>query len=68
MALIELATTPDLICEELVIGIDRSISPPQANSLVRDLGWVGFEPTTLQPWTGGLDITSQRWLFLVMEV
>ena len=67
MALIELASTAELACEDIVICIDRATSPQEANALVRDLGWVGFEPLTLEKWTGGLDITSQRWFFLGME-
>lgn len=68
MALIELATTPDLSCEHLVIGLDRAMAPSDASRLVRDLGWIGFEALTLKSWAGGLDITSERWLLLGMEV
>ena len=68
MALMELATTPDIACEQLVVCVERPTSHPETASVVRDLGWVGFEPTTLKPWTGGADITSRKWVFLGTDV
>ncbi|PNS16040.1 hypothetical protein CAC42_4441 [Sphaceloma murrayae] len=70
MALLELASTPEFGCEQLVACLDRDTDTKEDHDdLVRDLGWVGFEPTTLEPWSpGAVDITSPRWLFLSMEV
>ncbi|PSK46232.1 hypothetical protein B9Z65_5200 [Elsinoe australis] len=70
MALLELAGTPEFGCEHLVACLDRETDTKEDHDdLVRDLGWVGFEPTTLEPWCpGAVDITSDRWLFLSMEV
>ena len=42
------------------------MDPTNMKGLVRDLGWVGFELTTLAPWTGE-DVTSEEWLMLAME-
>ena len=68
MALIELANHPDLACSELVVCLDRSINSTDMNGLTRDLGWVGFELTTLAPWNGGVEDTSKGWLMLSMEI
>ena len=65
MALIELTET--LSCLRLVICFDRSAGPKGTKTLMRDLGWVGFELTTLAPWNGGVDETSRQWLILAME-
>ncbi|KAF2228028.1 ornithine decarboxylase antizyme-domain-containing protein, partial [Elsinoe ampelina] len=69
MALLELAASPEFDCEKLVACLDRETEKSDHDDLVHDLGWVGFEPTTLEPWTpGAVDITSPRWLMLSMEV
>ena len=68
MALIELANHPALACSELVVCLDRSINSTDMNGLIRDLGWVGFELTTLAPWNDGVEDTSNEWLMLLMEV
>lgn len=65
MALIELTDT--LSCPQLVICLDRSTDPTGMKTLVRDLGWVGFELATMAAWNGGVDETSRRWLMLAME-
>ena len=67
MALLELATQPALVCSKLIICLDRTISTFEMTKLLRDLGWVGFELTTLAPWNGGVDETSKEWLMLEME-
>jgi hypothetical protein len=54
-------------CTELVVGLDRNIEESELHTLIRDLGWVGFEMTTLAPWTGGSSATSDRWIFLSVE-
>ncbi|KAI9668383.1 MAG: hypothetical protein M1831_001137 [Alyxoria varia] len=80
MALIELASTPPLSCTSLIIAIDKTLNnqqfPTKTSTLVRDLGWVGFEATTLEAWGPSaeekwgelLPTTSERWLLLGMEV
>jgi len=67
MALIELANHPAIACSELVVCLDRSINSTDMNRLIRDLGWVGFELTTLAPWNDGGEDTSNKWLMLSME-
>jgi hypothetical protein len=67
MALLELATQRSIGCSELVLCVDRSMNPSDLTVLTRDLGWVGFELTTLAPWTGKMETTSDRWLMLTME-
>ncbi|KAI9808727.1 MAG: hypothetical protein M1825_003879 [Sarcosagium campestre] len=68
VAILELACTSDLDCSRVVVCIDRELPDAQLTGLVRDLGWVGFELTTLSPWTGQDKVTSARWLLLEMEV
>jgi hypothetical protein len=67
VALIELAEGP-LECSTIVLCVDRRMSPGDAQSLLRNLQWVGFENMTLDHWTGGLDAVSRRWLFVGMEL
>lgn len=68
MALIELAESA-LGCARLVLAIDRGITRPQAQGLMKSLRWVGFEPTTLDAWADDdVDVTSEQWLFMGMEV
>lgn len=69
IALIELASE----CfgsEKLVIAIDRKAECLQ--SLIRDLGWIGFELTTLDTWRGNQTKTPQgvsdKWVFVGMEL
>jgi hypothetical protein len=67
MAVIELADVP-LGCSQLVVCMDRHIGEEDAKTLMRSLRWVGFELTTLDHWAGELDVTSNRWLFMGMEI
>jgi ornithine decarboxylase antizyme len=67
MALITLAENLD--CAQLVIAIAREMTADQSSSLIKGLGWAGFSPTTLDFWTnGGVDVTSDKWLFMGLEV
>ncbi|KAL2259240.1 hypothetical protein VTK26DRAFT_7162 [Humicola hyalothermophila] len=66
VALIEL--TEALDCSHMVICIDRSIPSNEARLLTKGLQWAGFSPTTLDFWSAGLDLVSNRWLFMGMEV
>ena len=74
MALLELTETPYFSCTNIVIAVDRHVNPGEQHDLVRFLGWAGFEAVTLDRWmqTQGLAMekteTSDRWLFLGMEV
>ena len=70
MALIELASTPALPpCEHMVVCFDREEGEtPVTKALLRDLGWVGFELTTLKGWAEGFELVSGKWLFVGMEV
>ena len=67
ITLLELCDEANLNCSRLVIAMDRSICLPKSDRLNRDLGWVGFRPTTLQPWAGE-DIVSNKWLLLGVDV
>lgn len=67
IALIELADGP-LKCSNVVICVDRLMPSDYAKSLMRSLQWVGFELTTLDHWAKDIDVTSDKWLFMGMEV
>lgn len=68
MALIDCANYSAFRCSRLVICVQRTINASELDGLIRDLAWVGFGLTTLAAWTGGLQITSSRWLLLEMEI
>jgi len=67
VALIELAEGP-LGCGHMVICIDRTIPGDDSTALTRGLQWAGFSLTTLDFWTSGLDVFSDRWMFMGMEL
>jgi hypothetical protein len=67
VALIELAEGP-LDCSHMVICIERSIPEEDTKGLTGGLQWAGFSLTTLDFWTDGLDVLSNRWLFMGMEL
>lgn len=68
MCLLELAGGEDFGCSNLVVCLDRSADQEDLKDLTRDLGWVGFELTTLDRWSKGVACTSDKWIFLDMEV
>lgn len=68
MALIELCSLPEFDCARLNICLDRAAAPDDMKGLMKDLGWIGFEPVTLAEWTDKPPIVSDTWLFLGMEV
>jgi hypothetical protein len=70
MALFELAGTSAFDCSQIVACVDRSISSPELDTVIRNLGWVGFELTTLGDWLPEVsgDVISDRWLFMAAEV
>ncbi|KAI0811501.1 ornithine decarboxylase antizyme-domain-containing protein [Xylaria sp. FL0064] len=67
IALIELADGP-LECSNVVICLDRHMPADHAKSFMRSLQWVGFELTALDHWADELDVVSDKWLFLGMEL
>ncbi|KAK3307788.1 ornithine decarboxylase antizyme-domain-containing protein [Chaetomium strumarium] len=67
VALIELAEGP-LACSHMVICIERSIPEEEAKALTKGLQWAGFSLTTLDFWSSGFDVLSDRWLFMGMEI
>lgn len=67
VALIELAETP-LECSRLVVCVDRAMEPEEMESLTKGLQWAGFELDMLDQWAGIRDVTSDKWLFMGMEV
>ncbi|KAF2204944.1 hypothetical protein GQ43DRAFT_468630 [Delitschia confertaspora ATCC 74209] len=68
MALLELCDTPYFSCSRLMVCLDRQAEARLMGALVKDLGWIGFQLATLNDWTGGDEITSDRWLFMDMDV
>ncbi|KAK8152491.1 ornithine decarboxylase antizyme-domain-containing protein [Phyllosticta citrichinensis] len=69
MALIELCSLPEFDCARLNVCLDRAAAPgDDMKGLMKDLGWIGFEPITLAEWTDKPPIVSDTWLFLGMEV
>ncbi|KAF2457441.1 ornithine decarboxylase antizyme-domain-containing protein [Lineolata rhizophorae] len=69
MALLELCNVPGIDCERIAVCLDRRADLGSRRALMHDLGWVGFEPVTLQPWTrGGEKAISEEWVLLGMEV
>ncbi|KAH8197796.1 hypothetical protein TruAng_008043 [Truncatella angustata] len=67
IAFIDLAEGP-LACTQVVICLDRLIPEDDVKSLMRSFQWVGFELSTLDQWAKGIDVTSDKWLFMAMEV
>ena len=67
MALIELAETVFAV-SQVVICLDRSVPEDDRKAFMKSLRWVGFEMTTLDIWADALDVTSDKWLFLGMEI
>jgi len=67
MALLELCNVADFDCSRLLVCLDRRLHPEDLKGLMRDLGWVGFEPVTLNDWTQDKEIVSDCWVFLNMD-
>ena len=57
-----------LECSSIVLCVDRTIPQQERAILVKNLQWVGFVPTTMDVWANDIDITSNRWLCMAMEV
>ncbi|ORY64932.1 ornithine decarboxylase antizyme [Pseudomassariella vexata] len=67
IALIEVADVP-LGCSQTVICLDRQMPQDDTKALMKSLQWVGFELVTLDHWAKELDVTSDRWLFMGMDI
>jgi len=68
MALIDLCDAPGVKCSNIYVCLDRRLKMSEYTTLMKDLRWVGFEPTTLADWTVYENITSDRWTLLSLEV
>lgn len=68
MAVLELCEVDYFSCSRLVVCLDRTTDARAMNALVKDLGWIGFQLTTLNDFTDGDDITSNKWLFMDMDI
>ena len=67
MALIELAETVFAV-SQVVICLDRSTAAGDQKAFMKSLRWVGFELITLDMWADECDVTSDKWLFMGMEI
>jgi hypothetical protein len=68
MTLLDLRDAPGIECSEIVICVDRDMEPQESQMLIKNLGWVGFELTTLDEWSQTSDdLISPKWLFLSLE-
>ena len=67
MALIELAEAVFAV-SQVVICLDRAVPEANAKAFMKSLRWVGFDLITLDMWAGDMDTTSDKWVFLGMEV
>jgi hypothetical protein len=71
MALLELCDVPYFSCARLVVCVDRHAGAAARDSIVKDLGWIGFGLTTLDDFVPDddmhVEVTSQKWLFMEME-
>ncbi|ORY15958.1 ornithine decarboxylase antizyme-domain-containing protein [Clohesyomyces aquaticus] len=68
MALLELCDTSYFSCVRLVACLDRQSTHQTLETMAKDLGWIGFQLTTLNDFTRGEDIVSDKWLFMDVEV
>jgi len=67
MALIELAEEVFAV-SQVVICLDRSVQESERKTFLKSLRWVGFEMISLDLWANDIDVTSDKWLFLGMEI
>jgi Ornithine decarboxylase antizyme len=68
IALIDLCDASGIECDRMYVCVDRRLKGGEHKSLLKDLRWVGFEATTLADWTVHEEITSDRWIFVSMDV
>ncbi|KAL5321906.1 hypothetical protein ACEPPN_009870 [Leptodophora sp. 'Broadleaf-Isolate-01'] len=67
MALIELAEAVFAV-NQVVICLDRNVPEADRKSFLKSLRWVGFDLISLDMWANDFDVTSDKWLYLGMEV
>ena len=67
MALIELAEEVFAV-SQVVICLDRSVQESERKTFLKSLRWVGFDMINLDLWANDIDVTSDKWLFLGMEI
>ncbi|RMZ18662.1 hypothetical protein D0862_00110 [Hortaea werneckii] len=69
MALLELASSDQFNCSQLVACVGRQADDEEAvHDTTRDLGWVGFELMMLDDWSPANDCISDKWIFMGMDV
>lgn len=68
MSLLELCDIDFFSCSRLVACLDRHADAHATEALTKDLGWIGFQLTTLNGFTEGDDITSEQWLLMDIDV
>lgn len=69
MALLELASSDQFNCSQLVACVGRQADDEEAvHDTTRDLGWVGFELMMLDDWSQANDCISDKWIFMGMDV
>ena len=66
VSLLELAEAEPAECTSLVLCIDRQMEALDKETLLKNLAWIGFEITTMAPWTG-LSEVSDCWLLLKID-
>lgn len=67
MALLELCDVDYFSCPRLILSIDRETEKSELDALTKDLGWIGFQLTTLSDFADDVDLISDKWLFMGME-
>ncbi|KAF1979866.1 hypothetical protein BU23DRAFT_576723 [Bimuria novae-zelandiae CBS 107.79] len=67
MALLELCAVDYFNCSRLVVCIDRHTPQKSLEVLSKDLGWIGFQLTTLREFSNDGDVISNKWLFMEMD-
>jgi hypothetical protein len=67
MALLELCAVDHFACTRLVVCIDRHTQQKDLEVLSKDLGWIGFQLTTLCEFAEEGDVISNKWLFMEMD-
>lgn len=68
MSLLELCDVDYMSCSRFVACLDRHADARATEALTKDLGWIGFQLTTLNDFTDGNEITSDQWLLMDIEV
>lgn len=67
MALMELAESVFAV-SRVVVCCSRKMPEVESQALHKSLQWVGFDLIPLDTWSGCLDTTSHKWLYLGLEI